>query len=526
MPARPHPSLADLRFWAEQTGQVLDDDALQDLQRIVDPLADSIARLDELAAATGVLRATEGRSAAAPVPGENPFGAWRWRCAVGGMGEGSLAGKAIAVKDTIAVAGVPLSAGSALLDGYVPAQDATAVSRILEASGRIVGTTVCENLALSANSHTSDHGAARNPHNFLRSTGGSSNGSAAVVATGEVDAALGGDQGGSVRIPASWTGVVGLKPTFGLVPCTGTFPFESTVDHLGILARTVADVAAVLDVIAGPDGLDPRATVPVADGGYLAGLANGVAGLRIGVVTEGFGWETSDPRVDDAVRAAADVLAQAGCTVENVSIPLHREGPAIAAGVSVQGFAHTVFGRRAGWHHVGLLGLSDRLHEAVDRNASALPDTVTRYLALAHHLDRTAGERYYQLGRLLGRELTRAYDAVFHSYDLLCMPTTPTLAQPVPTDGTDRLTGITQASQPILNTCAFNVTGHPAVSVPCGDIDGLPVGLMLVAVKGADGLTLRAAQAIATALPPRSSAGRVRRDVRSPTHQSANPSIR
>src|SRR2546427_889710 len=148
--------------------------------------------------------------------------------------------------------------GSAVLEGYVPDVDATLVTRILDAGGEIVGKAVCENLCFSGGSHPSDTGRVLTPHAPKRSAGGSWSGSAALVAVGECDMAIGGDQGGSIRIPSSFSGAVGLKPTYGLVPYPGVFPIELTLDHTGPIARTAADCARLLEAIAGPDGLDPR----------------------------------------------------------------------------------------------------------------------------------------------------------------------------------------------------------------------------------------------------------------------------
>src|SRR5207249_7877084 len=153
---------------------------------------------------------------------------------------------------------IPMMNGSAVLEGYVPDVDATLVTRILDAGGEIVGKAVCEHLCFSGGSHTSDTGPVLNPHDPKRSAGGSSSGSAALVVARECDMAIGGDQGGSSRIPSSYSGAVGLKPTYGLVPYTGVFPIELTLDHTGPIARTAADCALLLEAIAGADGLDPR----------------------------------------------------------------------------------------------------------------------------------------------------------------------------------------------------------------------------------------------------------------------------
>lgn len=193
-----------------------------------------------------------------PHPAENEYGAWYWKTRIEGGGQGKLAGKTVAIKDNICVAGVPMMNGASVLEGYVPEIDATVVTRILDAGGTIVGKTVCEYYCFSGGSHTSATGPVRNPRKPDHMAGGSSSGSAAVVAAGEADMALGGDQGGSIRIPAAYCGIVGMKPTHGLVPYTGIMPIELTLDHCGPMTATVADNALLLEVIAGPDGLDPR----------------------------------------------------------------------------------------------------------------------------------------------------------------------------------------------------------------------------------------------------------------------------
>ena len=166
--------------------------------------------------------------------------------------------------------------------------DATIVTRMLDAGGTIVGKTHCEYFCFSGGSHTCAAGAVHNPHKMGYSSGGSSSGSAVVVATGEVDMAIGGDQGGSIRIPAAFSGIYGMKGTHGLVPYTGVMPIEITIDHTGPMTRNVRDNALLLEVLAGPDGLDPRQGTPkVAN--YTEALGGGVKGLRIGVVKEGFG---------------------------------------------------------------------------------------------------------------------------------------------------------------------------------------------------------------------------------------------
>jgi len=192
--------------------------------------------------------------------------------------------------------------GASTLEGYIPDMDATIVARILDAGGTIVGKTHCEYFCFSGGSHTCAAGPVHNPHKMGYSAGGSSSGSAVVVVTGEADMAIGGDQGGSIRIPSAFSGTYGMKGTHGLVPYTGVMPIELTIDHTGPMTRTVRDNALLMEVLAGPDGLDPRQVSPKVSS-YTEALGGGVKGLRIGVVREGFGHPSSEADVDAKVKA-------------------------------------------------------------------------------------------------------------------------------------------------------------------------------------------------------------------------------
>lgn len=258
-----------------------------------------------------------------PVGEENKYGAWYVKTTVEGAASGKLKGKKVALKDNICLAGVPMMNGASTLEGYTPDVDATVAQRILDAGGTIVGKTVCEYFCFSGGSHTSASGPVHNPHRMGYSAGGSSSGSAAVVVVGEVPMALGGDQGGSIRMPASFCGIYGMKPTHGLVPYTGIMPIELTLDHTGPMTATVEDNALLLEVLAGPDGLDPRQYGGLAKP-YREALGRGAKSLRIAVVEEGFGHPQSQTASDDLVRAAAERFKGLGATVEKVSIPMHR----------------------------------------------------------------------------------------------------------------------------------------------------------------------------------------------------------
>src|SRR5499426_3391095 len=227
---------------------------------------------------------------------------------------GPLAGKTVSYKDHIAVAGMPMSLGAFALDGFIPDFDATVVTRVLQEGGTIIGKNVMNGLSggFGTGGAIGDYGRPLNPHNHEHVTGGSSSGSGAALAAGEVDISFGGDQGGSIRIPAAFCGIVGLKPTFGLVSHFGIgFGSDQSIDYTGQMTRTVNDAAAALQATAGFDPYDPRQTRDVPPSMDVLGrLADGVSGLRIGVLQEGF----NDAEVDlrDLVMAAVDVLAQAG----------------------------------------------------------------------------------------------------------------------------------------------------------------------------------------------------------------------
>ena len=274
-----------------------------------------------------------------PGPEEDPYNAWYVKGEIRGSGEGVLAGKTVGIKDAICVAGFPMINGAKGMEGYIPDIDATVVTRVLDAGGTILGKTNSEDCSFSGASHTTAFGPVRNPHKPTHSTGASSNGNGAAIAAGDIDMAIGGDQGGSIRIPASWSGIVGLKPTFGLVPYTGAMMIEMTMDHLGPMADTVENAARMLTAIAGEDPLDPRqrGLIPAGlDMDYVTGLDAGCKGVRIGVLKEGFdqgvgeeawgdtGLPPGDPVVSEKVRAAVDRLAGAGAEVTEVSNPVTR----------------------------------------------------------------------------------------------------------------------------------------------------------------------------------------------------------
>src|SRR6202045_1311028 len=331
------PTLEQIHNLGSDFGLVLNADEVAAFQQsFKGPLA-SYGRFDELVpeALAPVARRSPGYRKSAS---ENPYGAWYWRTNIQSGAKGPLSGKSVAIKDNICVAGVPMMNGSVLLEGYVPELDATVVTRILEAGGTIAGKAACEDFCFSGPSHTCASGVIRNPHNVAHSAGGSSGGSAAVVAAGDVPMALGGDQGGSIRTPSSWWGIYGLKPTWGLVPTTGSMPISYSLDHCGPMGASVEDVARLLTVIAGHDGWDTR-TIAARTGDYMAAVGKPARGLRLGILREGFGHPESDPAVEAKVRAAIAELARAGVEAEEISLPWHLDGPHVWSGIILEGAA-------------------------------------------------------------------------------------------------------------------------------------------------------------------------------------------
>jgi len=439
-----------------------------------------------------------------PAEADNELGAWYVTSEIKAADDGPLAGRRVAIKDNIEVAGLPMMNGSATVEGYVPRRDATVVTRVLDAGGTITGKAVCEDLCFSGGSHTSRTGPVRNPWDRTKSAGGSSTGSAALVAAGQADLALGGDQGGSVRIPSAFCGTVGHKPTHGLVPYTGAFPIENTIDHLGPITRTVRDAALLLGVLAGRDGLDPRQRTDPPAGGYLAGLDSGVAGVRIAVVEEGFGIPgLSQPGVDEAVRAAIRTLAGAGAAVSEISLPWHRDGLHVWNVIATDGATNQMIdGNAYGMNVPGLYDPELIAHYAQGRrdHAAEMSESLKLTMLLGRYaIDRYDG-RHYAMARNLALDLAAAYDTALADADVLVMPTLPIVASTIPAADASREEKITRSLEMIPNTAPFDVSGHPATSVPAGLSDGLPVGLMIVGRRGADGMCLRVAQAYESAV--------------------------
>ena len=475
------PSHDELKTIGEELGFEMNEQYVTDVLSFMEPFADSFNTVEEMPDALPTVKYPRS-DWYRPEKAENEHGGWYVKTEIKGKDNGILSGKTLAIKDSACVADIPMMNGASVLDGYVPDFDATVVTRVLDAGATITGKAVCEYFCLSGGSSTSASGIVQSPKNPGFTPGGSSTGSAALVAAGEVDMALGGDQAGSVRIPASFSGVVGLKPTFGLVPYTGIMGIETTIDHAGPISADVENNALFLQAIAGDDHLDSRQRKPQVEQ-YTEALGQSVNGMRIAVVREGFGRHDSHPDVDETVRSAAAHFSKIGAEIEEVSIPMHDAGLAIWGAICVDGMYNVMFrGHGFGQNTAGVYPttLIDTMAAASTRS-NEFPDTFKFGLLLGRHTNKAYGSHFYAKGQNQRRSLLAAYNNILNNYDLLLLPTTAMMTSRIPEPGAGFLETMQHCWEAIGNTSPFNVSGHPAISIPCGYGEGdRPVGLMLV----------------------------------------------
>lgn len=412
-----------------------------------------------------------------------------------GEDPGPLAGVPVAVKDNLCTNGVPTTCSSRILDGWIPPYDATVVERLAAAGAVTVGKTNLDEFAMGSSTENSAFGPTRNPRDLTRVPGGSSGGSAAAVAAGFAPLSLGSDTGGSIRQPAALCGVVGVKPTYGLVSRYGLVAFASSLDQVGPFSTTVADSALLLQVIAGHDPRDAT-SIPQAAPDIISHLDDGVAGLRVGLISELMGDGIS-PDVAARVRQAADALAAAGATVEEVSVPAVTYGlsayyliaPAEASS-NLARFDGVRYGLRVDAPTTNAMMVATR--------TAGFGDEVKRRIMLGTYaLSAGYYDAFYGQAQKVRTLIGRDFDAAYQRFDVLLSPTSPTTAF-----------GFGAIADPLtmyLNdicTIPTNLAGHPAMSVPFGTgRDGLPVGVQLLAPALGEVPMFRAAAVVEAAAP-------------------------
>jgi amidase/aspartyl-tRNA(Asn)/glutamyl-tRNA(Gln) amidotransferase subunit A len=447
----------------------------------VNDLLEDLARIDDVPAGSD---AAAGGDRDWRRPETDPHGAISVRCHVPPTADhdGRLADVTVGLKDIVALGGVPMACGSEVMAGFVPGSDATVVERLRAAGATITHKTSLDEFAGAPHGVTGRGGAITNPFDGDRVAGGSSGGSAVAVATGEVDVALGTDTGGSIRIPAAFCGTVGLKPTYGLVPLRGVVENTYTLDHVGPLSRSVADAARTLEALAGTDERDPASLQAAGREGYrVGGYVDAVEDspapedLVVAALEDGFGDGVSDG-VAEATSALLDRLADAGATVRTVSVPHFEYGAAIKNCLS---FAEMVTHWRAGGAPYRRGGVVDEGYQTgLARRGTAASRELGEFykrklLAGAALIEGTNG-RWYTRAQATREVLREEVDAALDGVDALAFPTLPDVAPRIE-DAFD--VEIDYAR----NTRAANVTRHPAITLPNGAVDGLPVGVQLLA---------------------------------------------
>lgn len=489
------PTAEELRQLASMEYMTLTEKEAKDFEEISNEVLNNIDKLDEIPGPSLEIKYKERDRGYRPSEEEDPLNIFITKCYVKGAPTGKLAGKRIGIKDNICVAGVPMTNASRLSEGYIPDIDATVVTRLLDEGAVIVGKLNMDDFAYFGTGETSAFGCVRNPRNPDYSPGGSSSGSGAAVANGEVDIALAVDQAGSARIPAAWCGVVSIKATHGLVPTFGLVYVDHTFDFICPIARTVEDVALTLEVIAGEDPNDPQwVRGPIKVEKYTDALRDNVSGIKIGVIKESMQWDESEKDVNEATWNAVKKLEELGASVREISVPLIKEAWTIEEAIFLHAHSSLIESDQEGYWHGGYYNVHWNEAFGKFRRASAdeFPPLAKLFLVLGKYLRRNYYSRYHSKAQNLRRLLRDHVNRMFNEVDVLATPTTPMKPFRLKEEKMGIKEFITRLGN-VSNTCPFNLTGHPALSVPSAIKDSLPVGLQLIGRPFGESLLFRIA---------------------------------
>ncbi|WP_148680451.1 Asp-tRNA(Asn)/Glu-tRNA(Gln) amidotransferase subunit GatA [Halovivax ruber] len=394
---------------------------------------------------------------------------------LGGAEDGVLAGKTIAIKDNISTEGVRTTCGSAMLEDYVPPYDATVVERVHDAGATIVGKANMDEFGMGTTTETSFVGPTDNPAAPGHVPGGSSGGSAAAVAAGDADLALGSDTGGSIRCPAAFCGVVGIKPTYGLVSRYGLIAYANSLEQIGPLAPTVSEAASLLDVIAGPDDCDATTRSDPGEGSYADAADGSVDGMTIGVPTQLV--EGADEGVRETFESALESLEAQGATTTEVDLP-SVEQAVEAYYVIAMSEASSNLARYDGVRYGHKSDTDGNWNESFAQTRSeGFGEEVKRRILLGTYaLSAGYHDKYYAKAQQARDWIKQDFDRVLDDVDVLASPTMPV----PPFELGESLDDPLALYLADANTVPVNLADLPAISVPAGETDGLPVGIQFV----------------------------------------------
>jgi aspartyl-tRNA(Asn)/glutamyl-tRNA(Gln) amidotransferase subunit A len=406
---------------------------------------------------------------------------------------GRLAGVPIAIKDNICTDGTLTTCASKMLGDFVPPYDATVIKKLLKEDAIIIGKTNMDEFAMGSSTENSSFKTTKNPWDLTRVPGGSSGGSAAVVAAGLSPISLGSDTGGSIRQPAAFCGVVGFKPTYGIVSRFGLIAFGSSLDQIGPFSKSVTDAALTLEVIQGEDSLDSTSYKGEIKSDYLSTLADGVKGMKIGVPKEFF-QSSLDEEISDSIKQSIQVLKDLGAEVSEMSLPITEEGLSayyIISSAEASSNLARFDGVRYGYRPEEFSNIDDLM---VKSRTEAFGKEVKRRIMLGTYaLSSGYYDAYYNRAHKLKKKIKEEFKKAFDEYDVILSPTTPTVAFKCGEKSEDPLSMYLAD----IYTVNANLAGIPAISIPCAlSKEGLPIGLQILGPHFGEEKILKAAYAL------------------------------
>lgn len=405
---------------------------------------------------------------------------------------GKLAGVPIAIKDNICTKDIRTTCASKMLEDFIPPYDATVIKKLKEEDAIIIGKTNMDEFSMGSSTENSAFKITRNPFDLDRVPGGSSGGSAAAVGAGIAPLALGSDTGGSIRQPSAFCGVIGLRPTYGLISRYGLIAFSSSLDQVGPIARSVKDCALFLDVISGKDPMDNTSAKVQEEKSYLEGIDDGVKGMKIGVPIEFLG-EGINVKIKKAIEGSAEKFKTLGAEVDYISLPISEHGLSayyIISSAEASSNLARYDGIRYGYRTKNYKDVYELMEQS---RSEAFGEEVKRRIMLGTYvLSSGYYDAYYKKAMKLKKKISMDFKRVFESYDLILSPVTPTL----PFKLREKITDPLEMYLGDIYTVNVNLAGVPAISIPWGySTEGLPIGLQLIGNDFSERRILRAAEA-------------------------------